>query len=240
LAQDPNQDTFTAELDERLDDLFGEPDLEDKEEKQEIFELEDEDKEEKQKSSEPKEEAAHKPSAPEQSPFTELKTIVLSIDWEITNEVMDRFIAKVGELQSTYKGDQIVLVFLQLLGSIGEYIRTNLGNSHPDAFRLLNSLFAQLDRVLHTEDLAEVDRKKILSSELAKYKKLKSRLKTKKPAQSQGPAPAEKEPAADMPIEKPPLQAAGGELQSALQEIKQLIREEFKALRAELRQMRKG
>ena len=239
MAQDPNQDTFTAELDERLDDLFGEPDLEDKEESPKSSEPED--KEESPKSSEPAEkEVARKPSKPEQSPFTELKTIVLSIDWEITNEAMDRFIAKVGELQSTYKGDKIVLVFLQLLGSIGEYIRTNLGNSHPDAFRLLNSLFAQLDRVLHTEDLAEVDRKKILSSELAKYKKLKSRLQTKKPAQGQGTATVEQEPAVDLSVEVTPMQADGGELQSALQEIKQLIREEFKALRAELRRMRKG
>jgi hypothetical protein len=214
LVQDPNQDTFTAEVDQALDNLFGEPEPDNEEE-------------------------AQKPSAPEQSPFTELKTIVLSIDWEITDEVMDRFIAQVGQLQTTYKDDKIVLVFLQLLGSIGEYIRTNLGQSHPDAFRLLNSLFAQMDRVLHTENLPETERKKILSSELTKYKKLKSRLQTKQAGRKDKPPPAEVEPKVVADAQKAPPQPASGDLQSAVKEIKQLIREEFKALRAELKLMQK-
>lgn len=219
MVQDPNQDTFTAEVEERLESLFGD--------------LEPEEEEEEQES-----------PAPKQSPFTELKTIVLSIDWEITDEVMDRFVAQVSELQGIYKDDKIVLVFLQLLGSIGDYIRTNLGQSHPDAFRILNSLFAQLDRVLHAEGLSEIERKKILSAELARYKKLKSTLQQKQAAVAGKRAkPAQEKPveaAADEPPPPPKARAASGELQAAVEEIKQVIRQEFKALRAELKMMQKG
>ena len=218
MVQDPNQDTFTAEVEERLESLFGD--------------LEPEEEEEKQES-----------PAPKQSPFTELKTIVLSIDWEITDEVMDRFVAQVSELQGIYKEDKIVLVFLQLLGSIGDYIRTNLGQSHPDAFRILNSLFAQLDRVLHAEGLSEIERKKILSAELARYKKLKSTLQQKQSEVSAKKKPVKEKPAEAAAAEPPPPQkeqAASGNLQAAVEEIKQVIRQEFKALRAELKSMQKG
>ena len=218
MVQDPNQDTFTAEVEERLESLFGD--------------LEPEEEEEEQES-----------PAPKQSPFTELKTIVLSIDWEITDEVMDRFVAQVSELQGIYKEDKIVLVFLQLLGSIGDYIRTNLGQSHPDAFRILNSLFAQLDRVLHTEGLSDNERKKILSAELARYKKLKSTLQQKQAAVTGKKKPVQEKPvetAADEPSPPPKTASASGDLQAAVEEIKQVIRQEFKALRAELKMMQKG
>lgn len=216
MVQDPNADTFTAEVEERLESLFGdlEPSIDEQEQKT---------------------------PAPKQTPFTELKTIVLSIDWEITDEVMDRFVAQVAELQGIYKDDKIVLVLLQLLGSIGDYIRTNLGQSHPDAFRILNSLFAQLDRVLHTEGLSGTEKKKILGAELARYKKLKSTLQQKQAKVTAKTDPPVKEKPVEKTVEKPPPPPPpAGDLQAAIQEIKQVIRQEFEALRAELKLTRKG
>ena len=185
MVQDPNADTFTAEVEERLESLFGD--------------LEPDSGEEEQEQESP---------APKQSPFTELKTIVLSIDWEITDEVMDRFVAQVTELQGIYKDDKIVLVFLQLLGSIGDYIRTNLGQSHPDAFRILNSLFAQLDRVLHAEGLSDAEKKKILGAELARYKKLKTTLQQKQSSATAKTGRPEKEKTAAAPVENPIVPAS--------------------------------
>lgn len=216
MVQDPNADTFTAEVEERLESLFG--DLEPSFDEQE-----------------------QETPAPKQTPFTELKTIVLSIDWEITDEVMDRFVAQVAELQGLYKDDKIVLVLLQLLGSIGDYIRTNLGQSHPDAFRILNSLFAQLDRVLHTEGLSGTEKKKILGTELARYKKLKTTLQQKQAKVTPKTDPPVKEKPVEKTVETPPPPPPpAGDLQAAVREIKQVIRQEFEALRAELKLMRKG
>jgi hypothetical protein len=206
LAPESNDDTVTEEVEDRLEDLFGD------------------------------EEATENPPKSGMEtmdhPLRELKSNVLSIDWEITDDVMTKFVEQVAALQDTYQKDKIVLVFLQLLGSIGEYIRINLGKSHPDAFKILNSLFENLEKIVLSEDLAETEKKKILAAELNKYKKLKGQLATAKPQVE----------------EKTPPPAAGGseaatatdaESTAELKQLKELIQLEFKRLREEIQSLRK-
>ena len=167
------------------------------------------------------------------SPIRELKAIVLSIDWEITDEVMNRFVEQIAELQDVFKDDKVVAVLLQLLGSIGEYIRNNLGKSHPEAFKILSSLYNNLDAIVHTEGMSDNDKRKLLSSELAKYKKLKGRLV---------PAEEEAEPIilpADAEVNLP-SQEPTPESPSAMEELKQLFQTELQALRQEIQQLKKA
>jgi len=166
------------------------------------------------------------------SPLRELKTIVLSIDWEITDEVMTNFVEQVAVLKDRLKDDKIILVFLQLLGSLGEYVKINKGKSHPGAFKILTSLFNELDKVVQSKDLTESDKKKILSAEIAKYKTLKEQLIKAKPKKE------EKEP--EISPDKETAEPVDlNDLATAIREIKQLLKTEFKALRAELQSLRK-
>jgi hypothetical protein len=166
------------------------------------------------------------------SPLRELKTIVLSLDWEITDEVMTNFVEQVAALKDRLKDDKIILVFLQLLGSLGEYIRINKGKSHPGAFKILTSLFNELDKVAQSKDLTESDKKKILSAELTKYKTLKEQLIKAKPQKE------EKE--SEISPDKKTVESVDlKDLATAINEIKQLVKTEFKALRAELKSLRK-
>jgi hypothetical protein len=198
-------DVLVDEIDGRLDDLFAENKTPQK--------------------------ADGKSGVVEEYPLKELKAIILSIDWEITDDIMSRLADQVVELKKRYKEDRIVFMFLQLLGSIGEYIRTNKGKSHPDSFKFLNSLFKKLDKVVRTKGLKEAEKKKILSVEVNKYKVLKDKLSARKSV-------AQKEksvkPAVKAKSEKTdilPLEA----FTDAMDQIRQLIRSEFKALREELR-----
>ncbi len=166
------------------------------------------------------------------SPLRELKTIVLSIDWEITDEVMTNFVEQIAVLKDRLKDDKIILVFLQLLGSLGEYIKINKGKSHPGAFKILTSLFNKLDKVVQSKDLTESGKKKILSSEITKYKTLKEQLIKVKPKKE------EKEP--EISPDKNTAEPVDlKDLATAIGEIKQLLKTEFKALRAELQSLRK-
>ncbi len=166
------------------------------------------------------------------SPLRELKTIVLSIDWEITDEVMTNFVEQIAVLKDRLKDDKIILVFLQLLGSLGEYIKINKGKSHPGAFKILTSLFNKLDKVVQSKDLTESGKKKILSSEITKYKTLKEQLIKVKPKKE------EKEPEIS-PDKNTAEPVDSKDLATAIGEIKQLLKTEFKALRAELQSLRK-
>lgn len=204
--ESPNDnDAITEAVEERLDDLFGE-------ENTPAAQLEES-------------------TASEESPLRELKTIVLSIDWEITDEVMTSFVDQIAVLKSRFKNDKILLVFLQLLGSLGEYIKTNKGMCHPDSFKILNSLFSQLDKVAQSKDLTESEKKKILAAELAKYKALKEQLTPSKPKE-------EKIERVNS-VDKRKIDGADlKDLLTAIEEIKQLIKTELRALRAELKSLK--
>ena len=51
---------------------------------------------------------------------------------------------------------------IKLLSSVGKYIKVNKGKAHPDAIKVLNSVFTSLEKVLLSKDIAEGEREKIL------------------------------------------------------------------------------
>ena len=57
-------------------------------------------------------------------PLDELKSLVMSIEWEITDDVMERFLSQVDSVKSRFEEDRILVMFLQLLGSLGLYVKT--------------------------------------------------------------------------------------------------------------------
>ena len=154
MADSKDVDTLSAELENRLDDLFGENTAA-------PAETADDDT------------AAHYPLA-------ELKNLILSIDWEITDDVLEKFLQQIRDLKLTYKHDKIVLTFLQILNSLGDYIKTNRAKSHPKTFKILNSVFSSLDKVVLSRDLPEVAKKKILRIEMTRYKKLRAQISQSK------------------------------------------------------------
>jgi len=206
VENETNGDQFSEEVEDRLQNLFGDE--------------------------EPFEAAETKSIDIKPHPLRDLKTVILSIDWEITDEVMTSFVEQVAVLQDTYRNDKIVLVFLQLLGSIGEYIRGHLGQAHPDAFKVLTSLFSELERIVQSEDLTEVEKKKILSVELGKYKKLKSLLTPNK-AQAAG-----RRTAAAATDDRSEAGGAHSEVLKAIEALKLFIQKELHILREEIKKLR--
>lgn len=240
MAHQNDEDTLSEELESRLDDLFGEDDK-----------------------------FSQGPVTEESTqdyPLSELKNLVLSIDWEITDEVLQKFIGQIKELKTTYKDDKIHLTFLQILGSLGEYIKANRGKAHPKTFKILNSVFSQFDEVVLNEDMQEIEKKKILRAEMNKYKVLREQIsqdkaskKKKKPAQAAEPAKLKKKaaspqlevastPMAEKATSKPAQavqhpaaddNAFAEQIAHAVEDIKRFIQAELKMLREEMKLIRK-
>ena len=235
MARQNDEDSLSSELESRLDDLFGEDDK---------FT-----------------EGPVADEVPDDYPLAELKNLVLSIDWEITDEVLVNFLSQIKELKTTYKDDKIILTFLQILGSLGEYIKTNRGKAHPKTFKILNSVFSRFDDVILSKDMQESEKKRILRTEMARYKELRAQIsrekadripkKAAKPAEKikaivkeqllsveATPAPTTEKPAI-VPKEELSGPAVSGvsyseEIAKAVEEIKEFIHTEFKSLREAL------
>ncbi|MDY6972634.1 MAG: hypothetical protein SV775_09945 [Thermodesulfobacteriota bacterium] len=189
----------------------------------------------------------------EDSALRDLKAIILSIDWEITDEIMARFIKEVARLKDAYKDNKIVLTFLQILGSAGKYIKARKAAADPDVIRLLNSAYTGLEKVLLRSGIKETERKEILLVEFGKFKDLKERISDSKTTTDSakemmspgktGPviegqekgAGLQEENTVGLPQSDMRLMLSEEAFASVIDEIKQVIKAEFDALRAELK-----
>lgn len=176
---------------------------------------------------------------PPDSPFIDLNAIVLSIEWEITDEIMASFLAEVEKLKASFSGDKIMTSFLQLHGSVGKYISARKVAAHPGSIKLLHSVHEGLLKILLANDLQMPEKQKILSEEINKFKILKQQIAESKSAASVKSAPVQAETEnikTDNSQTKPPVSET--ELSEAMvwavEQIKETIREEFKSLKEAL------
>jgi hypothetical protein len=183
----------------------------------------------------------------------------LSLDWEITDEVMDRFFREIRRLEEVYGKEKILVSFLYLLDSIGKYIKAHKGKAHPHAGKLLNSAFMSLEKVIRSQHLTPMERKRMLARELKRYRRLKEQIAFGKTGrvrentlegvdktstvieQQQAASPIE---GGSGPPDKTAEEFKGPVnmiemFADALEELKQFIHGEFRVLREELKEWRK-
>jgi hypothetical protein len=134
---------------------------------------------------------------------------------------------------------------------VGVYIKTNRAKAHPSSFKILNSVFSSLDKVVLSKNMSDSDKRNILSSEMNRYKKLRTLVaqskaeKEKHKVKRQGPGGVVPESffqisnAAEGKLpdteQRPDFFAEA--LNKAVEEIKQHIQTEINALKAELKSL---
>lgn len=206
MAKSSKLDSLTSELENRLDELFRE----DGPPGQSL-----------------------PPRDTRRQPLAELKKIVLSIDWEITPEAVESFLAQIRLLKEAYQADKIVTMFLQILGSLGQYIRSNRSKAHPSTFSLLNSVFARLEEIVTFPKMPELAKRKLLQAEMAAYQQLREKISQRRAADEAKPTPPAP-PAAQPPVSPAASVITAPMLAQAVAELKEFIRSEMAALRREL------
>jgi hypothetical protein len=145
-----DENTFTEKVESILDELFADDD----------------------ETAEAVEESSHVGYYP----LRFLKATVLSIDWEITDEVMGRFIDQIERLKESHQEDKTILPLLQMLGSTGQHIRIFKENAHPTALKVLKSLYLCLEKVMAENPPGEVEKSRLLFREIRKFKALKAQI----------------------------------------------------------------
>lgn len=175
-----------------------------------------------------------------ESPIKNLQALVFSIDWEITDETMVAFLGEVSRLQQTFKNDQVLLLFLKLHESIGKYIKARKAKAHPDAIKFVASVYKHFEKVLCTPRMPEIQKKKLLASQVNKFKEFKQRVLLREEAM----APSEKavyevavKPAPAPRMSEKAALETGLSLESRqaidyiLEELKKIIKAEFNTMR---------
>ena len=186
---------------------------------------------------------------PSDERLSDLKSSVLSIDWEITDEGLQQFASQISATRDSFKDDKIVLMFLQILGSLGDYIKSNRGKAHPKTFKILTSVFSGLEMVVTQSDMTEIEKKKTLQVELKRYNELRGLIQKNKAkpkgskatvravAVETGPTQAVQPTPEEAPVSKAPEagEAVGmDQIMAAIEDLKEFVRTEIEALRKEI------
>ncbi len=186
------------------------------------------------------------------SPLTTLKSIVLSMDWEINDVILTEFVQELVRLKTVFKDDGIIVRCLQLLEAIGKYILQKKAETHPDSIRLLQFIYRDLEILLLSKGISESARRSILADEIAQFKKLKEKLAEPAKSPSENYARKDQKPygmsSPAAPVDPPPARAISEQeamppheaFLFAIEEMKKTIQAEFAAIRAELKLWRKS
>jgi hypothetical protein len=161
-------DTFAFDLENRLDDFFNDA-LPDQEEP-----------------------ASEEPHAPDAGlPLKELKSTILAIDWEITDDALAALLDQVENLLERFKDEKVAHTYLKILQSLGKYIRTHKSKSHPDTIKRLMAVYSALEETVTNPELGQDEKEKTLLAEVRKFQQLKAEIiDSKAPYSAAGPSKA--------------------------------------------------
>lgn len=161
-----------------------------------------------------------------------LKSAVLSIDWEITDECLSDLINESEVLLPQYENDPITHALLRMLRALGRYIRKRKAQSHQDAIKRVMSVFNSLETLICDQTITEQQKKKIVSQEILAFKLLKEQVEANRKVRS-APAPSEEAENDQSPDDVANL-LANETFKKAMSAVEKRLKAEVADLRAQL------
>ena len=95
-----------------------------------------------------------------QPSLEKLKSMVLSIDWEITDECLKGLVTETENLIAVYEDDRPTNALLRMLKALGNYIRKHKAQAHQEAIKRVMSVFASLETIIDGHIIDESEKKK--------------------------------------------------------------------------------
>ncbi|HHO47123.1 MAG TPA: hypothetical protein ENN06_01485 [Desulfobacteraceae bacterium] len=114
----------------------------------------------------------------EDSPLTRLKSIILSLDWEITDEILEKLNEEINYLKylDQFAHDKVSQVYLQGLDKIGKYIQSEGASAHPNSIKLLLTLYYDFEKILSSEHITGAEITALLKADVRKFKILQHQI----------------------------------------------------------------
>lgn len=116
-------------------------------------------------------------SGDESSPFTRLKSVILSLEWEITDDYLQDLADEIAELVPDWEDNKAAGVYLQGMNKIGKYLRLRGAYAHPNSIKLLLTFFHHLETIVSSPDMTEERMTALLRSDVRKFKVLQYQIR---------------------------------------------------------------
>jgi len=132
------------------------------------------------------------PLGDDDAPIAKLKTIVLSIDWEITDDILHQLNDELQDLKDVWAGNKINLIYIQALEKIGRYIFVEKANAHPNAIKLLLTFYYDLEKIVTSVSMDDEAKKQMLLQDVKKFEQFKMQIAPSAPQEKKTSAPEPK------------------------------------------------
>jgi hypothetical protein len=109
-------------------------------------------------------------------PLHNLKKIVLSLEWEISEESIIQYLKQLKYLGEIFAKDKNITVLLKIQTILGKYIKRFKSDTNPYAFIMIQTAFRSLDKIICGKNLPDSEKRQLISLEIKRYKKLKQLL----------------------------------------------------------------
>ncbi len=129
------------------------------------------------------------PLGDDDAPIAKLKTIILSIDWEITDDILDQLNVELLDLKDVWSGNKINLIYVQALEKIGRYIYSEKAHSHPSAIKLLLAFYYNLEKIVSSDSMTEEQKKQLLLQDIKKFDHFKAQVDSAREKKDSGAQP---------------------------------------------------
>ena len=140
--------SFLKELEDRLDDIFSEHEKPKKAEAPAVAEASPLNAPDAIIVPEEESRADIAGDPDKSSLIKDLKSVVLSLEWELNDESLARFDEEILKVESVYSEDMFAMAFARILRFLGRYIRVKSAESEARAINLLLSTYDNLENVL--------------------------------------------------------------------------------------------
>lgn len=108
-----------------------------------------------------------------------LKTIILSLDWEINDKILQELSDETNRLQQMWEEDKVAQVYLQGLAKVGRYLEKEGAYAHPNAIKLLLTFFYDFEKIISSPDISGDSITALLKTDVRKFKILQYQIEQK-------------------------------------------------------------
>ena len=116
-------------------------------------------------------------SSDESLQLTRLKSIILSLDQNITDGHLQELNDELADLALIWQDNKVADVYLQGLSKIGKYLCLRGAHAHPNAIKLLLTFFHRVETIASSPDSTDDRIATLLNNDLRKFKVLQHQIK---------------------------------------------------------------
>lgn len=153
-------DKLTEELDNRLDELFSEDDMDI-----------------------PVETPAPKPKAPDANVSREerveaepggemlrdLNALLLSMEWEIDDDIMGKYLEEVARLEPLFPKDSVLPHYCRMLTALGAYLKREKVAASPDTLKVMQEIQGSFTALVDAEGLSGTEQEERFGDAYARF-----------------------------------------------------------------------